>query len=78
VNYFYRKKGQTVYKEVIYRLMETHSEEVSLSYEHIGYAWLPYEEAVNRLRYKSAKNLLKKAHEYLQNILKNEDSTLIS
>ena len=48
--------------------MQTDSDEVKLSYEHIGYAWLPYEEALNRLRYKNAKNLLKKAHEYIKRI----------
>ncbi|PDM27063.1 diadenosine tetraphosphate hydrolase [Candidatus Bathyarchaeota archaeon B24-2] len=74
VSYFYRRGGKTIYKEVIYRLMQTDSDEVKLSYEHIGYAWLPYEEALNRLRYKSAKNLLKKAHEYIKRVLKNEEA----
>jgi|GEM_PF-4550565 len=54
--------------------MQTDSDEVKLSYEHIGYAWLPYEEALNRLRYKNAKNLLKKAHEYIKRILKNGEA----
>ncbi|MEM2875602.1 MAG: NUDIX domain-containing protein [Candidatus Bathyarchaeia archaeon] len=66
VSYFYRKGEKTVYKEVVYRLMQTDREDVKLSYEHIGYAWLTFEEAINKLTYKSAKNLLRKAHEYLK------------
>ncbi|MCD6529761.1 NUDIX domain-containing protein [Candidatus Bathyarchaeota archaeon] len=75
VSYFYRRGGKTIYKEVIYRLMQTDSDKVKLSYEHIGYAWLPYEEALNRLRYKNAKKLLKKAHEYIRKVLESEKIT---
>ena len=36
----------------------TNTREIILSNEHIGYAWKDYNEAMDQLTYKSAKNLL--------------------
>ncbi|MBU4298739.1 NUDIX domain-containing protein [Patescibacteria group bacterium] len=41
------------------------TKEVKISFEHIGYEWLPYEEALGRLTFKNAKEVLIKAHQYL-------------
>jgi 8-oxo-dGTP pyrophosphatase MutT (NUDIX family) len=41
------------------------SPHVQLSEEHIGYAWLPYKDALEKLTYDNAKTLLKKAHKYI-------------
>jgi len=66
ISYFYRRAGQTVYKQVVYFLLQVKSSTVKLSYEHVGYAWLSYEQALEKLRFKNAKNVLKKAHDFLQ------------
>jgi bis(5'-nucleosidyl)-tetraphosphatase len=67
INYFYRRRGRTVSKEVIFYLVKNVGEEkVTISGEHIGYQWLPYREALERLTYKNAKETLRKAEEYLQ------------
>jgi bis(5'-nucleosidyl)-tetraphosphatase len=66
ISYFYRRAGQTVYKQVVYFLLQVKSSTVKLSYEHVGYAWLSYEQALKKLRFKNAKNVLKKAHDFLQ------------
>jgi 8-oxo-dGTP pyrophosphatase MutT (NUDIX family) len=62
INYSFRRDGETVYKEVIFRLARTKEKEVKLSFEHTAYKWLPYEEALGQLTYDNAKELLKKAH----------------
>ena len=65
ISYFYRRAGKTVKKEVIFYLIETKNEEVRLSREHVGFAWLTYERAMERLTYKNAKGTLQKAHDFL-------------
>jgi 8-oxo-dGTP pyrophosphatase MutT (NUDIX family) len=66
IEYFYRRQGATVHKEVIFFLIETHTEKVKLSYEHVGYTWLDYQSAMERLTFKNAKVALQKAHGLLK------------
>jgi len=66
IHYSYRRRGQTIFKEVIYFLVQTQNSEVQLSYEHVDYLWLNYEEGINKLTFNNAKNILKKAHEFLK------------
>lgn len=61
ISYFYRRSGKTIYKEVIYFLIEAEEIEVQLSYEHVGFEWLNYEEALDRLNFRNVKEVLKKA-----------------
>ena len=65
VKYFFRFQGKTVFKIVIFYLVETKNKNVKISFEHIGYKWLPYEEALEQLLFKNAKEILKKANDYL-------------
>lgn len=66
VEYFYRRQGATIHKEVVFFLIETHTERIELSYEHVGYAWVTYQHAMERLTFKNAKDVLQKAHELLK------------
>ena len=66
IEYFYRRQGTTIHKEVIFFLIETHTEKVELSYEHVGYTWLNYKNAMEQLTFKNAKDVLQKAHELLK------------
>ncbi len=66
MRYFYRRAGEQMRKVVIYFLAETAGEEITLSHEHCGYAWVSYEEALQRLTFKTAKDLLSKAHKFLE------------
>ncbi|MFQ5815135.1 MAG: bis(5'-nucleosyl)-tetraphosphatase [Candidatus Hydrothermarchaeaceae archaeon] len=65
IRYFYMREGRTIFKKVVFYLTEARTHEVKLSYEHIGYDWLSYEEALGRLTYRNAKDILKKAHDFL-------------
>lgn len=65
VEYFYRRQGATIHKEVIFYLMETHTENVKLSFEHVGFVWLDYQNAIEKLNFSNAKKVLQKAQEFL-------------
>jgi len=66
ISYFYRRRGRTVHKEVIFFLIETKDSNVKLSYEHVGYEWLNYEKAMAKLTFANAKKVLAKAHDFLE------------
>jgi bis(5'-nucleosidyl)-tetraphosphatase len=66
ISYYYRRAGRTVYKEVVFYLVEAHTDAVRLSREHVGYDWLTFDRAYERLTYKNAKETLRKAHEFLE------------
>jgi 8-oxo-dGTP pyrophosphatase MutT (NUDIX family) len=66
INYFYRRDRRTVYKEVIFFLIESKDSNVKLSYEHVGYEWLNYEEALAKLTFANAKKVLARAHIFLR------------
>ncbi|MDR1992262.1 MAG: NUDIX domain-containing protein [Nitrososphaerota archaeon] len=66
IGYFYRRQGLTINKEVIFYLIETQTQEVKLSFEHINYVWLNYKDAQEKLTFKNAKETLQKAQAHLQ------------
>lgn len=65
IKYFFRHKGKTILKFVTFFLAETKIKEVKVSYEHSGYDWLPYEKALEQLTFKNAKEILKKANDFI-------------
>ena len=67
ISYFFKFEGKTIHKDVIFYLVKTQEEKVKLSFEHIGYEWLPYKEAYDKLTYKNAKGILEKANKFLKN-----------
>ena len=66
IEYYYRRQGDTVHKEVVFYLMETSTENITLSFEHIGSIWLNYSQSMEKLTFKNAKEVLKKADEFLK------------
>jgi bis(5'-nucleosidyl)-tetraphosphatase len=66
ISYFYKRKGDTIRKEVIFFLMETYTTKIELSFEHIGYEWLTYDRAMEKLTFKNARDILQKAHMFLK------------
>ena len=65
IKYFFKFKGKNILKFVTFYLAETKTKKVKVSKEHLGFAWLPYEEALKKLTFQNAKEILKKAHNYL-------------
>jgi 8-oxo-dGTP pyrophosphatase MutT (NUDIX family) len=68
ISYYYRRAGKTVFKEVIFYLLESKIDAVRLSREHVGFDWMSFDRAYERLTYKNAKNTLRKAHDYLESL----------
>lgn len=66
ISYIYRKKGTPSNKQVIFFLGKTKSASVKISFEHLGYFWLPFDAAFNKVTFDNAKNLLKKAENMLR------------
>tara|TARA_Y100000031_G_C8186147_1_gene369045 strand:- start:56 stop:487 length:432 start_codon:yes stop_codon:yes gene_type:complete len=65
ISYFFKQNGELISKEVIFYLAKTDQEAVKLSHEHIGYIWLPYDKAIEKLTFKNAKEILSKANKFL-------------
>lgn len=61
-----RKKAPWVFKLVIFFVAETKTKEIKISDEHIGFVWLPIEEAIKKTTFKNSKELLKKANNFIR------------
>jgi len=66
ISYFYRRQGVTIHKEVVFFLMESFTDKVTLSFEHVGYVWLDYSHIQEKLTFKNSKDVLAKAHDFLK------------
>ncbi len=76
--YFFRKsydlegeaknKAPWVFKLVTFYLAETKTEDVKISEEHIGFIWLPIEQALKKVTFKNAKELLSKANDFIMKL----------
>jgi len=67
IKYSFRSEGKLITKVVTFYLASTHQEKITISYEHTGYIWLPYKEALAKLTYDNAKGIFKKAGDFLNN-----------
>ena len=70
ISYRYKKKFKLVNKLVIYYIVETKSNKVVLSFEHVNFVWLNYNDALNRLSFDNSKKILKNANEFLSSKIK--------
>jgi 8-oxo-dGTP pyrophosphatase MutT (NUDIX family) len=66
IDYRYRHDKKLVLKEVVLFLVRTHTRQITLSHEHIGFAWKNYSDAMQQLTYTNARKLLSSAKDYLQ------------
>lgn len=66
IHYYYKFEGELITKTVMFYLAKTDEDQVKLSFEHIGYAWLPYEKALSKLTFENAKEILEKANNFLK------------
>lgn len=53
------------FKTVYFFVGQATDNSVQLSHEHIGFEWLPYEQALKKLTYDNGKALLTKAHQHI-------------
>ena len=65
VEYDFRFKKENIHKKVIFFLAKTNEKNIKLSHEHNDYLWLGYNDALNKITFKNAKNILTKANKFL-------------
>lgn len=70
ISYTYSKMGKPSTKEVTFFLARTTQKKVAISHEHQGFIWLPYEEAVQKLTFENAKQLLRLAEKFMKKLHK--------
>lgn len=70
VAYSFKRKGRNIPKEVTFFLARAEQENVTLSSEHLHFAWLPFGEAEKKITYRNARHILAKAEEYLSSAKK--------
>lgn len=69
--YFHRFKGELIKSVVVYLLAQTESWTVKISHEHEDYRWCTFADAMELMRVNATKELLKKAHNFLQGYRKS-------
>ena len=65
IEYYFYADNQEIHKKVIFFLGKTKTLDIILSHEHLDFNWLNYEDALKKITYKNAKDLLKKSKEFL-------------
>jgi bis(5'-nucleosidyl)-tetraphosphatase len=60
VEYHYQRNGELVHKEVVFFLAKTNTSDVKISHEHLGFIWLTFDDALKKLTYKNAQNIMKR------------------
>ena len=63
--YFKDKTSTTISKTVTLYLARSHTEEVTLSPEHIYYKWLIFEDALKQLSFGNSRQILQMADRYI-------------
>jgi len=63
---YFQVQGKTVFKTVVFFLAQSHTKKVTISFEHKGFIWLPYEKAMKKLKFANARRILRKSHRFLE------------
>ncbi len=66
INYFFKSGEKNISKNVVFFLALVRSPEIMLSDEHIGFAWLNFEHAMKKLKFKNSQDVLTKAKEFIE------------
>ena len=66
IEYFFRADNNDIHKKVIFFLAKTNSQEVNLSNEHQDFVWLNFDDAMKKVTYENAMNMLKKSEKFLE------------
>lgn len=66
----FSRRGRTIYKEIVMYLARAYTEEVQLSKEHDSYAWLDYEDALDKLSRDEMRRVLIKANNFIKSVVR--------
>ena len=70
IEYYYRRGRKNVHKQVVYMLASTDTESVKISFEHQGFGWFRYGEALHRASYDNSKFTLTDAEKFVRDGLR--------
>ena len=65
IEYFYRRDKKNIHKQVVYMLARAGDEGVKISFEHQGFGWFTFKNAVERASYDNSKNILADAEKFV-------------
>ena len=68
IEYYFKYDNQDIHKKVIFFLSETKQNRITLSDEHLNFIWLDFENATKKITFDTAKQIVKKANDLLQNL----------
>lgn len=68
IRYFFRSGKELISKSVVFYLAKSPQTNIRISDEHVGWAFLEYAEALNRLTYANAKQILRLAEDHLSRL----------
>lgn len=74
IEYFYRRDKRNVHKQVVYLLARTQHEKVKISFEHQGFGWFPFQDAIKRASYDNSKVTLTEAEKFIGGAGQNSTS----
>ena len=64
--FYFKKKGEGIFKIVIFYLAKTNQRQVNISFEHSGFGWFLYRDAMKILgKYKDSQRVLRQAYEFI-------------
>jgi bis(5'-nucleosidyl)-tetraphosphatase len=66
IEYFYRRDGKNVHKQVVYLLGITSEDKVKISFEHQSFGWFPYQQALEKASYDNSKVTLTEAEKFIR------------
>lgn len=69
IEYNFQYQGELVQKKVVFFLAETKTKEIEISHEHLNYAWVDYNTAMEKTTFDNAKTVLTKAQMLLSKTL---------
>jgi 8-oxo-dGTP pyrophosphatase MutT (NUDIX family) len=67
IEYYFRADNQDIHKKVIFFFGKTKTTDIILSHEHLDFIWLDFDNALKKITYNNAKDLLRKSKEFLNN-----------
>jgi len=69
IKYDFQYQGELVHKKVVFFLAETKTKEVTISHEHLDYAWMDYNTSMEKTTFDNAKTVLTRAQMLLAKTL---------
>ena len=65
IEYNFQYEDKLIHKQVLFFLAKTNTKKVNISYEHLDYIWLDFENALKKVTYQNAREILLKANNLL-------------